>query len=186
MLLTEPLPRTATLEEFESLPEKAPYQLIRGELIMSPSPTLFHQEIIGNLFGVLHQFVKSHHLGRMILSPMDLKLGPKDVYQPDLIFVRQENVPSLQRQERLTIVPDLVIEVLSPSTAYEDFTRKKSKYCECGVREYWIIDPLAETIEIMVKESEYYQTEALLRQPAVLESSMFPGFTMDLADVFRF
>src|ERR1035437_1567699 len=100
MLLTEPLPRTATLEEFESLPEKAPYQLIRGELIMSPSPTLFHQEIIGNLFGVLHQFVKSHHLWRMTLSPMDLKLRPNDVYQPDLIFVRQENDPLLQRQER--------------------------------------------------------------------------------------
>jgi Uma2 family endonuclease len=183
MLLTTE--RHYTTEDFERLPEGAPYQLIGGELIkMSPSPILAHQRIIRRLAFRLDSFIEREQLGEIVLSPMDVFLTDEDAYQPDLIFVRRENVHLLDPNDRIRIVPDLVVEVLSPSTGSYDYSRKKRIYCESGVREYWIIDPEDRTIEIMEKEGEFYQTVALLRPPAMLESEMFPGFSMRVEDVF--
>ncbi len=174
----------ATARDFERLPEGSPYQLIAGELIMSPSPTFLHQDIILNIAVRLTPFIQKNGLGKVILSPMDVYLTEEDVYQPDLIFIRKENVHLLDPNDRIRFVPDLVIEVLSPSTGSYDYSRKKRIYCECGVREYWIIDPEDRTIEIMVKEGAFYQTVALLRPPDKIESAMFPGFSMKVEEVF--
>jgi Uma2 family endonuclease len=174
-----------TVQDYERLPEGAPYQLIGGELVMTPSPTPFHQSISINLSMMLAPFVKNAGLGKLFAAPLDVYLSDEDVYQPDLIFIRAEHAKGLQK-DRLRIVPDLVVEILSPSTAYYDFTRKKEIYCTCGVAEYWIIDPEQETIEIMIKHGEIYQTEQFLRKPSILESTMFPGFSMKLEDVFAF
>jgi Uma2 family endonuclease len=182
MLLTTE--KHSTIRDFERLPEGAPYQLIAGELIMSPSPTFLHQDIIMNIAERLGPFLRKNNLGKVVLSPMDVYLTEEDVYQPDLIFIRKENVHLLNPNDRIRFVPDLVIEVLSPTTGSYDYSRKKRIYCERGVREYWIIDPEDRTIEIMVKEGAFYQTVALLRPPAVLESAMFPGFSMKIEEVF--
>jgi Uma2 family endonuclease len=151
---------------------------------MSPSPEYLHQGIVGNIFEVLRPFVRKRGLGDLILSPMDVHLTKEDVYQPDLIFVRSENLPRLRADRRIFFVPDLVIEVLSPSTANYDYSRKKKTYWRCGVKEYWIIAPEDKTIEIMVNEPDYYRTEALIQAPVLLESLMFPGFSMKVEDVF--
>ena len=173
-----------TKEDYERLPEGAPYQLIGGELIMSPSPTFFHQEIIANILEKLRPFVRKNGLGQLALSPLDVHLTEDDIYQPDLIFIRKENLPLIGPHDRIHFVPDLVIEILSPSTAYYDYSHKKAVYCERGVKEYWIVDPEDKTIEIMVKDGNFYRTEALLRASAVLESAMFPGFSMKVEEVF--
>ena len=174
-----------TAKDYERLPEGAPYQLIGGELVkMSPSPTYLHQTIILNIAEALRPFVRKHTLGKLILSPMDVHLTDADVYQPDLIFVRESNVGQIDPNDRIRFSPDLVIEVLSPSTGKYDYARKKRIYCEHGVQEYWIVDPDDRTIELMSKEGELYQTYALLREAATLESRMFPGFSMKVADVF--
>ena len=182
MLLTTE--KHSTVRDFERLPEGSPYQLIAGEIIMSPSPTFFHQDIILNITDRLSPFIRKNNLGKIVLSPMDVYLTEEDVYQPDLIFIRKENVHLLDPNDRIRFVPDLVIEVLSPSTGSYDYSRKKRIYCERGVREYWIIDPEDRTIEIMVKDGAFYQTVALLRPPAMLESAMFPDFSMKTEDVF--
>ena len=174
-----------TVQDYERLEEGAPYQLIGGELVMTPSPTPFHQSISLNLSTVLAPFVKSAGFGKLFAAPLDVYLSDEDVYQPDLIFIRAERMREV-RKDKLRIVPDLVVEVLSPSTAYYDLTRKKEIYCACGVTEYWVIDPEQETIEIMIKRGDIYQTEKFLRKPASLESAMFPGFSMKLEDVFAF
>ena len=174
-----------TVEDYERLEEGAPYQLIGGELVMTPSPTPFHQSIAANIISVLKPFVDRAKLGKLLPAPLDVYLSDEDVYQPDLIFIRADRAKALQK-DKLRIIPDLVIEILSPSTAYYDFTHKKEMYCKCGVTEYWIIDPENETVEIMVKRGEIYQTERFLRKPAPLESSMLPGFTMKLEDIFVF
>lgn len=179
------LEKRATVEDYERLGEGAPYQLIAGELIMSPSPTPFHQSIIFNIGLVLAPFVKQNRLGKLFMSPLDVYLSKEDVFQPDLIFIRADRAKGLQK-DKLRIIPDLVVEVLSPSTAYYDFTRKKEMYCARGVEEYWIIDPEMETLEIMIKHGEIYQTESLLKNDAILESKMFPGFQMKIADIFEF
>lgn len=182
MLLTTE--KRSTKEDYERLPEGAPYQLIGGELIMSPSVVFFHQWILSNLMDALSPFVRKNRLGRMIVAPMDVYLTDDDVYQPDILFIRQDQLSKIDFNDRVHFAPDLVIEILSPSTAYYDYSRKKAIYCERGVKEYWIIDPQDKTIEIMVNDGKVFQTEALLREPAILESAMFPGFSMKVEEVF--
>ncbi|MEP7235999.1 MAG: Uma2 family endonuclease [Ignavibacteriota bacterium] len=181
MLLTTTKP--ANITDYGQLPEGAPYQLIGGELIMSPSPTRFHQDILSNLNSALRHYVIEHNLGKVYFAPLDVELGEYDVFQPDIIFIRKERL-SLIKSDRIDIAPDMVIEILSPSSAYYDYSAKKSKYCEHGVEEYWIVDPEQESIEIMIKDGEYYRTDALLRKPSLLQSQMFPGFSMKLEEVF--
>jgi Uma2 family endonuclease len=183
--MLETIEKRATIEDYERLPEGAPYQLIAGELIMTPSPTPFHQSISMNLSIVLGSFIKRNKLGVLMAAPLDIYLSEEDVFQPDFIFIQADRAQGI-RKDKLRIIPDLVIEVLSPSTAYYDFTRKKEMYCAHGVTEYWIVDPEAETIEIMLKHGEIYRTEQLLHKADTLESPMFPGFSMKIEDVFEF
>ncbi len=183
MPLTEP--KLATIEDYELLPEGAPYQLINGELIMSPSPTYFHQTITTNILLTLGNFVKSNDLGRIVSAPLDVRLSDRDVFQPDLVFVRKERLPMTGR-DKINIIPDLVIEILSPSNAYYDLTHKKNIYCQYGVEEYWIVDPEEQTIEIMRKDGEFYRTVSLTRSPGILQSPMFPGFSAKTEEVFAF
>jgi Uma2 family endonuclease len=183
MLLTEK--KRSTIEDYERLPEGSPYQLIGGELIMTPSPTPFHQGISQNIELSLGAFVMSKKLGRLFSAPLDIKFSEYDVFQPDIIFVRKERL-SLVGREKFNIIPDLVVEILSPSTAYYDLTHKKAVYYKYGVEEYWIVDPADETIEIMVKDSEFYRTESFFGKTNILQSLMFPGFSMKADEVFAF
>src|SRR5947209_3684861 len=84
--------KLTTAKDYERLPEGAPYQLIAGELVMSPAPILFHQRVGGRLFRSLSDFVEANDLGEVIISPMDVHLTVVDVYQPDLLFIRKENL----------------------------------------------------------------------------------------------
>ena len=152
---------------------------------MTPAPTPLHQNIIGNLYQTLRAFVESRKQGRVFLSPIDVKLTDIDVYQSDLIFIRKENVSKVSR-DKLNVIPDLVVEVLSPSNAFYDLTHKKMICAERGVEEYWVVDPKDETIEILVRDVDRYRAEAFLKKPASLTSTLFLGFTMKLDEVFAF
>ena len=176
--------KNLTAHDYEALPEGAPYQLIGGKLIRSECRTVFHQDIIANLIIALSSYADEYDLGEMILSPMDVYLTNEDVYQPDLIFIRKENVSKLDPNDRIRFVPDVVIEVLSPGTGTYDYTRKKRIYCERGVQEYWIVDPDDRTVETMQKQGAFYQTIALAKAPGTIGSPMFPGFSMKVEDVF--
>ena len=165
--------------------EEKPHQIIGGEIVMTPSPSPFHQDIILNLAEKLRPYIRSQKLGKLLLSPLDIFFNEAEVYQPDLAFVNQSRIEAVQK-EKIDTLPDLVVEVLSPSNAYYDLTHKKTIYAQCGVAEYWIIDPIAETIEILVNENGLYRTEALLRSPGMLESATFPGFRMTVEEVFAF
>ncbi len=147
------LEKKATVQDCQNLPEGAPYQLIAGELVMTPSPTPLHQNISLNLATELRSYLKRNNLGKLFTAPLDAYLSEEDVYQPDILFIRSRRAAAIQK-EQLRIVPDLVVEILSPTTAYYDFTRKKEMYCARGVSEYWIVDPEAETVEMMVKRGE--------------------------------
>jgi len=114
--MLETIEKRATVADYERLEEGAPYQLIGGELIMTPSPTPFHQSIVFHIGLVLAPFVKRNRLGKLFISPLDVYLSDEDVYQPDLIFIRADRAQGI-RKDTLRVIPDLVIEVLSPSTA---------------------------------------------------------------------
>jgi Uma2 family endonuclease len=183
MILTDK--KRATIEDYEQLPEGAPYQLIGGELIMSPSPTRNHQDIASNIDFALKSFIIPRHLGRVYFAPLDVQLSDTDVYQPDILFIRQERL-SLITSDRVNIAPDLVIEILSPSTAYYDLKHKKEVYYEHGVSEYWIVDPADESVEIMTRNGGFFRTESMQRKTGILHSPMFSDFSMKVEEVFAF
>ena len=137
-------PRTM-LEVFKSLPEGTLVQLIENNLIMSPSPKDRHQGVLEELTFQLTTHVRKQGLGKVRFAPYDVYLDQKNAFQPDLIFISNENLYKIE-EDGLHGAPDLVIEILSPSTAKYDLKKKKTVYERCGVKEYWIVDPATKSV----------------------------------------
>ncbi len=132
--------KKATKQDYMNLPEGAPYQLINGELIMSPAPKANHQRIIGRLFNLLYDFVNANNMGEVIISPMDVHFDEENIFQPDILFVSKES-KNCRIEDWVYGAPDLIIEVLSESDSYYDTKKKLRVYEKYGVKEYFIVDP---------------------------------------------
>lgn len=124
------------------------YEILDGELFVSPSPSLWHQEVLKRLFRVLDRELEQRGIAKVYFAPLDVILSPTRVVEPDLLVVRKERFEILARHG-VVGAPDLVVEVLSPSNTHHDRVRKRRFYARNGVREYWIADPDAKTIEVL-------------------------------------
>jgi Uma2 family endonuclease len=176
--------KTYTYVDYAELPEGPPYyQLIGGELIMIPSPSTFHQQVIGNLYGALREYVQDH-AGVALFAPIDVYLSETEVYQPDIVFIGSDR-REIVEEHRINGAPDLVIEVLSPSTGYYDLTHKKRKYAEHGVKEYGLVDPLERTVELFEHQDGTFQQVLQLRKKGVAQSHLLEGWQLTLDDIFR-
>jgi Uma2 family endonuclease len=133
------------MEVFNSLPEGTLAQVIENCLVMSPSPLDVHQKVSADIFLALYSFVKAHDLGTARYAPYDVYLDDQNVFQPDILFISKERLHLIEKKG-LYGAPDLVIEILSPSTAKFDLQQKKAVYERCGVQEYWIVDPQSKAI----------------------------------------
>jgi Uma2 family endonuclease len=136
-----------TREEVLALPDDGNrYELIDGELLVSPSPRPIHQIAVLALYDRLKPYLERHRLGRIMLAPADLDFGRGYVVQPDLFVV--SGLDSRQMLDwRNYGVPILIAEVLSPSTSRGDRTVKRPAFQRAGVAEYWIIDTSARLVE---------------------------------------
>jgi Uma2 family endonuclease len=173
-----------TYEDYRQLPEGAPYELIRGHLVMSPSPTVQHQRLVFRLGTALHAHLESGaEKGEVLLSPMDVHLSDDTVVQPDVLYVSAARADRIGEQE-ITGAPDLVVEVVSPSTSHRDVFDKKRLYEESGVREYWIVDPDSETVEVHVLGDEGLAPHERHVGTGTAASALLDGLTVDLAALF--
>jgi Uma2 family endonuclease len=138
-----------TYAEFARLPSEGStrYEVIDGELVVTPSPTSRHQAIVTDLSFLLNGFVRGRGLGRVLSGPVDVLFGEGDYFTPDLVFVSRARAAILS-DRGLEGPPDLVVEVLSPSTERRDRGIKLERYRLFGVAEYWIVDPEERTIEV--------------------------------------
>src|SRR5699024_8583324 len=143
-VMTKP-PRTM-MEVFRSLPEGTLVQLIENNIVMSPAPLDRHQRILSEIYLQLGAFVKKNQLGETRMAPYDVYLGNKNALQPDILFISNER-KSLIEEDGLHGAPDLVIEILSPSTAKFDLEEKKDVYERFGVKEYWIVEPASRSVQ---------------------------------------
>ncbi len=132
--------KKATVDDYRKLPEGAKYQLIDGEIIEMPSPTLKHQQIAMSLARQMGNIAFEKQNGTVLFAPMDVFLEDDNTCQPDILFVLNEHADRL-KQDGIYGPPDLIIEILSPSTGYYDLKKKFQVYEKYGVREYFIIDP---------------------------------------------
>lgn len=138
-------PPKTLLEVFQSLPEGTLCQLIHNELVMSPSPSTIHQNIAGKIFRLLADYVEKNNMGTAFIAPYDVYIDNKNVFQPDIIFVAKENL-HLVKENGLYGAPDMVIEILSPSTEKYDKGPKKDIYEQYGVKEYWMVEPADKSV----------------------------------------
>jgi Uma2 family endonuclease len=143
-----------TLDEFKALPESLDHiELIAGELVVSPTPKFKHQNIVGNGLVCLKQLPE----GTAIVSPMDVYLDDENVVQPDVFWVSgADSLCKLGADGYWHGAPDLVLEILSPSTAKRDHGVKFDLYQKHGTREYWLIDPEAEFVEVFRREGDVF------------------------------
>ncbi|HYV94235.1 MAG TPA: Uma2 family endonuclease [Chitinophagales bacterium] len=132
--------KKATIEDYQKLPEGARFELIEGHLVQEPSPEYGHQRLSMSLSSQMHQFVEKNNLGEILAAPIDVYLDEENAYQPDILFISKENL-SLIRRKGIYGAPDIIIEILSPTNAYNDFATKLHIYEKHGIKEYFIVDP---------------------------------------------
>jgi len=174
--------RKVSAAEYEKLPEGPPQQLIEGELIMSLAPSFNHQSIVLEIASLLKNYVIGHNLGHVNISPIDVFLKDDEVYQPDIIFIsnERENIIS----DKVKGSPDLVVEVLSPSTAYYDLVHKKNIYEETGVKEFWVVDPEGKGIEVYENINGKFMLFSKARSSGSASSKLLSNFNIKIEELF--
>ncbi len=175
--------KTWTYEDYYNLDDEKRYEVMEGELIeMAPAPNYSHQRISGNLHGLLWNYVRKNKLGDIVTAPTDVILDELNTFQPDIIFISNENQKIIQ-ECGVFGSPDLLVEILSKSTKSKDRGVKYKAYQNFGVKEYWIIDPMKRTVEVFVLENAKYLSHCLVQNNEKLQSRIFPDFAVSFSDL---
>ena len=178
----KPVKPKLAYEDYARLPDDERYELIDGELIPMPSPKKIHQRLILDLSWILRP-LEEMGLGELFIAPFDVILSNFNVVQPDLLFVSAAR-SGIITEDNIRGAPDLVVEILSPSTADYDRTTKRELYERYGVPEYWMVDPYAKTITILRMGADGYNVHAVYGVGDTLSSPTLAGFALDLGELF--
>lgn len=170
-------------EDYLHLPEDKRYEIIEGELFMAPSPITAHQDILRNLGFFLWMFIKEKDLGKVYYAPFDVIFSETDIVQPDILFISKERL-GIITEENVQGAPDLIVEILSPSNPYRDKVIKKKLYSKYGVKEYWIVDPKEEKIEVFILERKFLKSFKVYSKEDTLESCLLRELRIDVKQVF--
>jgi Uma2 family endonuclease len=174
-----------TYAQYRALPDDGRrYELLEGELYMTPAPSTQHQRIVMRLSALLYTHVQQRQLGDVLPSPIDVLLSPLTVVQPDLVFVSW-NRRAIITERAIEGAPDLVIEILSPTTADHDRTLKAQIYARYRVPQYWIIAPQERRLEVYALETDTYRMVSVHAENAHFQPLLFPGLTIPLGDFWR-
>jgi len=182
--MSRTLKEKQTYEDYLKTPIGGKYQLIDGEIIEMTSPTPRHQNLVLRLAMILKEHIHKKNLGEVFIAPLDIYLGEHETYQPDVFFISKAR-ESIIGEKKIEGAPDLVIEVLSESTAYYDLKKKKAVYEKSGVSEYWVVDAEEKNIEIYENTSSGFQRVALLEIGQTYTSKKITGFILKPEEVFN-
>ncbi len=159
------------------------HELIDGEHIMSPAPKTKHQNVVSNLLALLHTFVRAHKIGRVFAAPFDIVFSDYDVTEPDILFISRER-EKIITEDNVRGAPDLIVEILSPSTADIDRKVKYALYEKYGVREYWIIAPDAEIVQIFALRTGAFELLGNFSGKQEIRSEVLSGFVSRAEEIF--
>lgn len=176
--------RPLTFDDLRHMPDDGKRrEVLGGELIVNPAPRRDHQEVAANLDWILQRFLRSSGSGRVYTHPVDVYLGRHDIVQPDLVVIGSDRLGIYRPEGIVDEPPDIVVEILSPSTRAIDLVRKMALYARSGVPEYWVADPERRILDInKLRGDDYVRIEpdvdGLLTSPTLL------GLRVDPSEVF--
>lgn len=174
-----------THKDYLTLPDNGhQYEIVDGVLYMSPSPSRWHQDAVGNLFAFLRSYVKTKKLGNVFVAPFDVELDFKTVVQPDILVVLNAN-NHIITDNGIIGAPDLVVEVASPGTASYDRNQKLNLYERAGIQEYWIVDVMAHTVEVLILSNGKYRARGVFQKKSLLPSQVLAGFPVQVEQIFE-
>jgi Uma2 family endonuclease len=150
---------------------------------MTPAPATFHQIILIRLTEKLLNFNAKEKSGQVLVSPIDVYFEEKETYQPDIIFIAKDRLHIIE-PAKIHGAPDLVVEVLSPSTAYYDLKKKARTYARCGVKEYWIVDPEEKSIEVYNGREGKLTLSQRVEEEGRIKSLILDGLEIEAGEVF--
>jgi Uma2 family endonuclease len=159
------------------------YELYDGEVRLVPSPTNRHQLVLKNLVVLLTTYERKSG-GRLLFAPSDIVFTQYNVVQPDVLYFIEARRHLVRFDRPTDAAPDLVVEVVSPGTSAHDRSLKRATYARFGVHEYWILDPAAETIEILVLDGTDYRLGLIAGKGEPAVSPTIAGLSADPVHVF--
>ncbi len=174
-----------TYEDYYSLDDGRRYEVLDGRLRdVTPAPGTPHQRYSRNLEILLHTRVAAEGLGFVYHAPIDVILDEHDVVQPDILFIQRQRRATI-RERGIFGAPDLVVEIVSPSSVHYDYVVKKALYERCGVREYWIVDPAHRSVDVLAWADHGHEGVGLFVARGEVESRMLPRFRPSVEAIFR-
>ena len=183
-VLDRPKGKVWTYEDYLRLGDEKRYEVINGRLEEMPAPGLEHQRIISRIILIMRGFSDEGNLGEVLPAPFDVILSETVVVQPDIVFISNETLKDV-KQGRLFGPPDLVVEVVSPSSYARDRYEKFSLYEKYGVREYWIVLPRERVIEVWCLKDGKYVLHSVAVGSGEVESCVLKGFKVKVEEVLK-
>jgi Uma2 family endonuclease len=172
-----------TYADYLKTPDDERYELIEGELLMTPSPVMRHQRISRKMLIALDNHVTDNDLGEVFDAPSDVYLDNENVVQPDILFVSKERLDIIG-EKNIQGAPDLVIEIISESTAYRDLVQKKKLYARFGVKEYWIVIPEESSVDIFTLKDNAFVLHKSYGKEDILQSPLLKKLKIELKKIF--
>ena len=175
-----------TYDDFLLFPDDGQrHELIDGKHYVTPSPNTKHQRVSGNLHFLIRAWLERHPIGEVFYAPFDVVFTRFDVVEPDLLYLSHARAKAALTAAHVAGVPELVIEIGSPSTRKRDETIKRRLYEREGVSEYWVVDPDLDVIRIYRRGADGFARASELSAEAgeTLTSPLFAGLELPLARV---
>ena len=172
-----------TYEDYLNTPEGERYELIDGELILVASPNEEHQMTSMELGTMMHSYVKAGDLGWVFHAPFDIVFSDTEVVQPDLMFISKER-EHIRTGANVGGAPDLVVEILSPSSVGRDWNYKRELYAKYGVKEYWIADPVHKMVSVMLLKDGVLELAGTYVVGDTVAATALAGFSVGVGEIF--
>lgn len=167
-----------------TLPEDGKrYEILTGDLYVTPAPTPRHQSISKEIEFYLMSCLEKKGMGKVFHAPIDVALADDTIVQPDILFIRTAKLYIIG-ERYIEGPPDLIIEILSPSTRRRDIRTKSALYAQFNVPHYWIVDPDLDCVELFQLQEQRYVSTHTFTKPDILVSNAFVGLHIPLAEVF--
>jgi Uma2 family endonuclease len=176
-----------TYDDFLLFPDDGKrHELIDGEHYVTPSPNTRHQRISGRLYLLIANWLGEHPIGQIFYAPFDVVFSHFDIVEPDLLYMSHARAAEILTDKHVAGVPELVIEIGSPTTRRRDETLKRRLYQRTGVDEYWVVDPDLDAIRVFRRAGTSFARPVELSAEAgdVLTTPLLPGLEIPLDRVF--